>query len=351
MSFMSFMSFMKHTQQRWLWLCILAIGVTLLVAATLRWDDAKLRLTRLWGYRTLDNNPMLPAYSKDLKPLNTAQTRIRLDDLLAGGPPKDGIPALDQPLFDTSAQSPYANDERVLGVVINGQAKAYPYSILNWHEIVNDSIGGVPVSVTYCPLCETGMVFERRVAGKETTFGVSGKLFQSCLVMYDRLTHSLWSQPWGIGVVGPHVNESLKRYLVVRTTLGRWKKAHPETAVLAANTGFDRDYFRYPYGSYYTSDALIFPVRNTERVTGSVKAIESYYWVADGETPQGAFAGLSVHFSWQQVALEKSVVQMVGGHKIEARWDESMQSVRLFENDQELAGSAAFAFVYPAFFQ
>jgi len=270
---------MKNTRHHRLWLpaALLIIGATVTVAVAFQWDDVKLRLTRVWGYRTLENNPLLPAYNKDLKALNTAQARISLDDLLAGGPSKDGIPALDHPAFDTPLQTPFADDERVLGVFINGQARAYPYSILNWHEIVNDSVGGVPVSVTYCPLCETGIVFERRVGGKETTFGVSGKLFQSCLVMYDRLTDSLWSQPWGLGVVGPRVNGRLKRYPAVRTTLGLWKKVHPATSVLSANTGFERDYFSYPYGSYYTSDALIFPVRNTERVSGSLKDIESYY--------------------------------------------------------------------------
>ncbi|MHB1248859.1 MAG: DUF3179 domain-containing protein [Polaromonas sp.] len=343
---------MKNTRHRWLWLLVtvLLTGATATVAVAFQWDDVKLRLTRLWGLRTLENNPLLPAFNKDLKALNTAQARISLDDLLAGGPPKDGIPALEHPAFDGPSQTPFPDDARVLGVFINGQAKAYPYSILNWHEIVNDSVGGVPVSVTYCPLCETGIVFERRVGGQETTFGVSGKLFQSCLVMYDRLTNSLWSQPWGLGVVGPQVNESLKRYPAVRTTLGLWKKVHPATTVLSASTGSGRDYFRYPYGSYYTSDALIFPVRNAERVSGSLKDIESYYWAANEATPQNQFAGVSVHFPWKEVAQKKSVVRLAGSRKIEARWDDSLQSVRLFENSQELPGAAAFAFVYPAFF-
>lgn len=342
---------MKLNKPRWQWFLILVLGLAVSLAAARRWDDAKLHLTRLWGYATLDNNPLLPERNSDLKPLNIAQARIRLADLLAGGPPKDGIPALTQPAFNTAAQSPFPDDAQVLGLVINGQARAYPYSILNWHEIVNDSVGGVPVSVTYCPLCETGIVFERRVAGQETTFGVSGKLFQSCLVMYDRLTNSLWSQPWGIGVVGPQVNQSLKRYPAVRTTLGRWKKAHPETTVLSADTGFDRNYVGYPYGSYYTDDALIFPVRNTERVRGSIKAIESYYWLANNDAPLNTFTGLSVHFSWNHVAQAKRLEQRVSGHTIEARWDGELQAVRLFEDNQELAASAAFAFVYPAFFE
>lgn len=340
----------KLNLQRRHWLA-LAVGLGASTVAAQRWDDIKLRLNRLSGYATLDNNPLLPAQSADLKNLATNQSRIVLDDLRSGGPPKDGIPALSQPAFDTPAQSPFADDERVLGLVINGEARAYPYGILNWHEIVNDTVGGVPVAVTYCPLCETGIVFERRVGGVETTFGVSGKLFQSCLVMYDRLSDSLWSQPWGLGVVGAQTNQSLKRYPVVRTTLGAWKKVHPETTVLSAKTGYDRNYLAYPYGNYYSDESLIFPVRHAERVKSPLKAIESYYWRANSKTPLNQFAGLAVHFSWQQVQQTGRLVQVVDGHTIEARWHPALQTVQLFENNQELAASAAFAFVYPAFFE
>ncbi|MBI1813176.1 DUF3179 domain-containing protein [Candidatus Peregrinibacteria bacterium] len=335
---------------RHIWLFVALVLLLSAIPLARNWDDVKLKLTRFWGYRTIENNPLLPGYDKDVKALNTTQARINLDDLLPGGPPKDGIPALEHPAFDSVSQTPFNDDEKTLGVLINGEAKAYPYGILNWHEIVNDTVGGVPVSVTYCPLCETGIAFERRVDGKETTFGVSGKLFQSCLVMYDRLTNTLWSQPWGMGVVGSHVNESLKRYPALRTTLGLWKKAHPETKVLSANTGYNRDYFRYPYGSYAASNDLIFPVRDAAHVSGRLKDIESIYSEADTQTPENQFSGMSVHFRWHDVQTQKSMTQTIGNRTIEARWDESLQSVRLFENDKELPSTAAFAFVYPAFF-
>ncbi len=335
---------------RFLWLSLFLVFLLILISLARNWDDVKLRLTRLWGYGTVENNPLLPGYDKDVTSLHTAQARINLDDLLPGGPPKDGIPALEQPPFDAPSQTPLKDDEMVLGVLINGEAKAYPYGILNWHEIVNDTVGGVPVSVTYCPLCETGIVFDRRMDGKETTFGVSGKLFQSCLVMYDRLTGTLWSQPWGMGVVGPHVNESLKRYPAVRTTLGLWKALHPGTQVLSPNTGYDRDYFRYPYGSYYTSDELVFPVRNTDHVSGSPKDIESIYWQANSEMPRNQFSGLAVHFPWKEVQRKGRMTQVAGGRTLEARWDARLRAVRLFEDDKEVPGAAAFAFVFPAFF-
>ncbi|MBX2864457.1 MAG: DUF3179 domain-containing protein, partial [Leptolyngbyaceae cyanobacterium MAG.088] len=145
-------------------------------------------------------------------------TRIELEQLLNGGPPKDGIPSIDAPEFDTAETTPFAPDDIVVGMVVNGEAKAYPYNILNWHEIVNDEIGGVNVSVTYCPLCDTIVAFDRG----ETTFGVSGKLYQSCLVMYDRADDTLYAQPWGTGVVGPNVNKQVDMLPAMKTTLGQW---------------------------------------------------------------------------------------------------------------------------------
>lgn len=337
-------------KSRHIWLFVALVLLLSVIPLARNLDDVKLKLTRFWGFGTIENNPLLPGYDKDVKALDTTQARINLGDLLPGGPPKDGIPALENPAFDSISQTTFKDDEKVLGVVINGEAKAYPYGILNWHEIVNDTVGEVPVSVTYCPLCETGIVFERRIDGKETTFGVSGKLFQSCLVMYDRLTNTLWSQPWGMGVVGSHVNESLKHHPALRTTLGLWKKSHPETKVLSTNTGYSRDYFRYPYGSYYTSNDLIFPVRDTEHVSRRLKDIESIYWEADNQTPENQFSGISVHFRWSNVQTQKSMTQTIGDRTIEARWDNTLQSIHLYESGKELPAAAAFAFVYPAFF-
>lgn len=151
--------------------------------------------------------------------------------------------------------------------------------------------------------------------------------------------------------LGPHVNESLKRYPVVQTTLGLWKKEHPDTKVLSSNTGYNRDYCRYPYGSYYTSSDLIFPARNTEHVSGAFKEIESIYAEADDQTPENQFSGIAVHFRWNDVRERKTMTQTVGHRTIEARWDPALQSVRLYEREKELPGMAAFAFVFPAFFQ
>ena len=128
---------------------------------------------------------------------DTSRHSIPVDDIYDGGPGKDGIPAILHPKFisaEEADQTFLKKSDRILGIVQNGQAKAYPIKILNWHEIVNDRIGGASIVVTYCPLCGTGMVFDTKVNGRELTFGVSGLLYQSDMLLYDHQTESLWSQ-------------------------------------------------------------------------------------------------------------------------------------------------------------
>ena len=128
---------------------------------------------------------------------------ISLDKIKSGGPPKDGIPSIDFPKFAEVSDSQFVSDsDVVIGLEINGDTRAYPLFILVWHEIVNDNVGGVPVAITYCPLCYTNQVFERIIQGNEVEFGTSGKLFQSNLLMYDRWTDSYWSQGLGMAVTG-----------------------------------------------------------------------------------------------------------------------------------------------------
>lgn len=323
----------------------------LFFSRTNAWENTKLRLTTLWGFFTLGNNPLLRTYDKDLAN-RESDSRVSLDLLLSGGPPKDGIPSIDEPKFVSAEETSFEDSELVIGVHINGEARAYPYGILNWHEIVNDKIGNTPVSVTLCPLCDTNPVFIRRVNGQETTFGVSGKLFQSCLVMYDRLTDSLWSQPWGLGVVGENVNNSLERVPSQKTTLGQWKKLHPETKVLSEDTGFRRNYFRYPYGTFYTDDTIIFPVRNQENRQVHPKEIESYIWNPDKNTPQNLFSGESIHFTHKELEEIGNKTFLFNGEKIEARWNEQLGTIQFFTEDEtEVPSSTAFGFVYPAFFE
>jgi hypothetical protein len=202
-----------------------------------------------------------------LSGFDTSRHSIPVDEIMAGGPDKDGIPALSQPKFVTAekAKSFIKDDDRVLGLARNGQAKAYPVKILNWHEIVNDTIGSQPVVVTFCPLCGTGMVFDGKINGKSLTFGVSGLLYQSDMLLYDRKTDSLWSQIKGEAVTGPMTGSRLKLLSSTQTTWGKWKNEHPETLVLSQKTGYSRAYDRDPYMGYYSSSRLMFEVKNRNK--------------------------------------------------------------------------------------
>lgn len=199
---------------------------------------------------------------------------VRIRDIERGGPPRDGIPALDHPKSVTAATAPYADDERVVGVSVGADSRAYPLSVLVWHELVNDEIGGVPLLVSYCPLCGTALVFDRRVdggaapggsGGAARRFGVSGLLYRSDLLMYDRETESLWSQIGAEAVAGPSLGQRLALRRSKLETWGRWRRAHPETTVLSTRTGHRRAYGTRPYGDYETSRKLLFSVRRDRR--------------------------------------------------------------------------------------
>ena len=177
---------------------------------------------------------------------------VPLDEIISGGPVPDGIPAIDRPTFvdPPDAAVWIVAKEPVLALQINGDARAYPLQILMWHEIVNDVVGGVPVTVTYCPLCNSGIVFERTIDGTTLDFGTSGKLHKSDLVMYDRQSHSLWAQMEGRAIVGARAGTRLK--LVPANTLSfeEWRASHRDGKVLSRDTGYSRSYGTNPYESY-----------------------------------------------------------------------------------------------------
>ena len=199
---------------------------------------------------------------------NGVKHLIPLDKIKGGGPPKDGIPSIDNPIFADVSDSHFMSDsDIVLGLEINGISKAYPLFILVWHEIVNDKVGDTPVSVTYCPLCYTNQVFERIIDGQEVEFGTSGKLYNSNLLMYDRLTESYWSQALGMAVTGELSGYQLNLIPFDVITWGDWKTLHPDTLILTTDTGFIRSYATDPYGSYYTEPRIMFPVEyNDDRM-------------------------------------------------------------------------------------
>ncbi len=187
---------------------------------------------------------------------NTAKRTIELSELRAGGPPKDGIPSIDEPAFvaPDEASAWLQPQEPVVALALGGEARAYPLQILTWHEIVNDSVGGVPIAVTFCPLCYSAVAFDRRVAAGDGTrtleLGVSGLLRYSDLVMFDRQTETLWQQLTGEALVGDLVGTALPVLPAQIVSFAQFRAAYPDGVVLSRETGHDRDYGRNPYAGY-----------------------------------------------------------------------------------------------------
>jgi hypothetical protein len=222
-------------------------------------------LVSLWATFALAPAPALGAEAPVLNGFLLDTDEIDAAEIRPGGPPRDGIPALDLPPQVSAGRSPWADDERVLGVSRGGEARAYPISILVWHELVNDVLGGRPILVSFCPLCGTGMVFDRHFDGRERSFGVSGLLYRSDLLLYDRQTKSLWSQISATAITGPSRGTRLRQVRATMTSWARWREAHPHTTVLSRDTGHVRDYGSTPYGDYAVSDRLLFPAPSDRR--------------------------------------------------------------------------------------
>jgi hypothetical protein len=188
---------------------------------------------------------------------------VPLSEIHRGGPPRDGIPALTDPEFLPSG-SPHGlrEEDRVLGVYRNGIAKAYPLGIMNHHEVANDLFAGEPIAVTYCPLCFTGVAFRAQEPdGARLLLGVSGLLYNSDVLLYDRRTESLWSQIAARAISGPRRGERLEAIPIANTTWSAWRAEHPDSLVLSRNTHYSRNYDRDPYAAYADDEALMFPVR------------------------------------------------------------------------------------------
>ena len=174
---------------------------------------------------------------------------VPFNEIFSGGPGRDGIPPLDDPKFVTPDQADeWLGDlEPVIAFELNGEAKAYPLQILTWHEVVNDVVGGEPVVVTFCPLCNSAVAFERTLNGVVHDFGVSGNLRNSDLIMWDRQTETWWQQLTGEGIVGELAGQMLTFLPAPIISWADFKAAHPASQVLSRDTGFDREYGRNPY--------------------------------------------------------------------------------------------------------
>ena len=204
--------------------------------------------------------PLGPAFARpngfDVSSLSVPRT-----ELISGGPPRDGIPAIMNPTFVAADRALHVEPgDSVIGVVIGGEARAYPLRILLWHEIVNDVLAGEPLAITYCPLCGTAMVFRSQWGETHLTFGVSGLLYNSDVLMYDHQTESLWSQ-LKMEAISGEMNGTRLEWLPSRqTTWVAWLEEHPNSLVLSEDTGHARDYSIDPYPDYKQRVEPLFPV-------------------------------------------------------------------------------------------
>jgi len=251
----------------------------------------------------------------------------------SGGPPKDGIPSIDDPTFAAAGDVEYLDPgDPVFGVARDGVGKAYPQKILAQHEIVNDELAGTNVAVTYCPLTGTVQGFERG----ETTFGVSGRLINANLVMYDRATEAWWPQILATAIPGPW-NEnpeirSLREFRLVWTTWERWRAHQPETRVLSTDTGHSRNYQNDPYGSYnptggyYESDSLLFPALN-ESDRFPKKTV-----VLGARTADGAVA-----FPKDALRSNRTMTGVLGATPVLAVFDPRLETGYVYLNPEEQA--------------
>lgn len=194
---------------------------------------------------------------------NFNKSTVPLSEIISGGPPKDGIPALDDPQFISVAEADktYSDNEPVVVYQNNRDARAYPLQILIWHEIVNDTVGGKPVTITFCPLCNTSIVFDRTVAGQVTTFGTTGRLRFSDLVMYDRTTETWWQQATGEAIIGDLAGKQLTMLSSQVIAWSDFKTRFPDGKALSQNTGYARAYGANPYAAYDNPGSVPFLYR------------------------------------------------------------------------------------------
>lgn len=280
-------------------------------------------------------NSVSEATDTSVQPAQTSKTimitdgvkhGVPLNEIIGGGPAKDGIPPIDNPAFVGIEEASLFLTDSEPGIVLDfkGVARFYPFQILVWHEIVNDIIGGQRVLVTYCPLCLTGIVFDPVVQGERIEFGTSGKLWNSNLVMYDRKTESLWSQVLGEAIVG---SETGTRLAIIPSDImryGNFKMLYPRGEVLSRKTGSVRPYGTDPYGDYYTTPGTFFPLTKT-----------------DNRLPDKEFV-LGIVVNGKAKAYSESAVKKAGeiedafeGKTVVARFDSGSGAVRLFEKTRD----------------
>ncbi len=288
-----------------------------------------------------------PSWAREFPKTDFSNTTIDYADILSGGPPRDGIPAINDPKFVKIADIQDLTDtDPVIGIVVNDIAKAYPLRILIWHEIVNDTIGGVPVAVTYCPLCNSAIVFDRRVEGRILTFVTTGRLRKSDLVMYDRETETWWQQFLGERIVGDLTGTRLKALPARLESYANFKKRAPDGQVLVPNGRFHRNYGQNPYVHCDMQNApySLFEGDLPDYINpmARVVVVEDKAWCLELIRDKGSLTDGLVTLNWsggQNSALHTSEIS-------EGR---DVGNVTVTKGGQDAVYDVTFAFVYNAF--
>jgi hypothetical protein len=269
-----------------------------------------------------------------------ARHSVPFDEIIPGGPPKDGIPSIDDPAFVPVAEADLPASEPVIGLAIEGDARAYPLRILIWHEIVNDVVGGVPVAVTYCPLCNTSIVFDRRLGDRVLAFGTTGKLRNSDLVMYDRTTQSWWQQFLGEAIVGELTGTELVMVPSRLESFAKFKERAPDGRVQVAGAKVMRAYGANPYAGYDSAPAPFLyhgPLPEDVAPRARVVWVGDPAWSLDLVRDKAPFEAGDLRFTWepgQTSALDSGTIAEgvdVGNVLVELRtadgWKDAVYSV------------------------
>lgn len=297
-----------------------------------------------------DGQPTPPFWSSEWDRTDFQQASVPFIEIMSGGPPKDGIPAIDDPIFlDSIAEKELPEDEPVVTVRIEGfPARAYPIRYLTWHEIVNDRVGDRPVTVTFCPLCNSALVFDGRVDGEEYTFGVSGKLRFSDMIMYDRQTESWWQQFNGEGIVGELTGANLTMIPAWMESWASFKAENPDGIVMARPGRFRRDYGANPYAGYdslarpflYSGDP---PPHGIEPLSRVVR-VGDVAWPLSRLAEAGEITEEGVTISW-----EAGMASALDRTRISGSRDIGQIRVRDAVTGADVVHEVVFAFAFHAF--
>ncbi|MCP4139803.1 MAG: DUF3179 domain-containing protein [Chloroflexi bacterium] len=263
---------------------------------------------------------------------------ISYSDVLSGGPPKDGIPAIDEPTYVSieEANEWIADVEPIVAVEVDGVARAYPLQILTWHEIVNDVLNEKAVSVSFCPLCNTAIAFDREFDGQILDFGTTGRLRYSNLIMYDRQTETWWQQATGDGIVGEYTGEQLTFYPAAMISWADFKSQYPDGDVLSKNTGFNRNYGQNPYAGYddISQKPFLFDGEYNDKLPPMARVLTVEL---NGET---------VAYTYTTLEKMGAVNDEVGGESIVLFWTEGTASALdsgLIEAGRDVGAAVAYA--------